>query len=653
MLARVARLVNGTLTARLLSRFLSLSLMGMLAVALMAYFGARRALERAIGQELGSAAAQTLDGLDRLLFARWGDIQAWAEQAVFKGALKFQTYDKAVEALDQLSRTYGVYSGVILFDATGTAVAASDPAIATRLQGVNVANQPWFLAAMRGEVHVADVQDSPEVQGRAVLFSTAVRDGITGQPAGVISSRFDWDFVVSTLDAFLAETRAAGRPVEVFIVGKDGKVIARPTQATVKSESIEGLEALAQARAGQEGARVEETPDGELLVGYAISHGSRDYEGLGWTAIAVQPTSVAFEAANTLFGVVMLIVLAAAVAVSIAAIFFARQLARPVLEGVAFAQILAQGDFTRQVEHSGEDEMGRLSVALNRTAAQLKGLIGRIKESAASVASASEQIAAATEQLAAGSENQARQTTEAASAIEELANSVHLVYDTSQKSQGVSARATASARKGAETVRASLAGMATIEQAVSASAAMMSGLGTRSQEIGQIVEVIKDIAAQTNLLALNAAIEAARAGEHGRGFEVVAEEIRKLAEKSAESTVKIGELIREIQSETGRATEAMQAVVREVEAGSKLAAETGEALQELHSAVEETARMIEVVAAASREQATVSDRVAASVGTISTVTKETAAGSEEIARTTQELTRLADTLNSLVGQFRV
>jgi methyl-accepting chemotaxis protein len=346
--------------------------------------------------------------------------------------------------------------------------------------------------------------------------------------------------------------------------------------------------------------------------------------------------------------------LAVGLGLAAAGLWMARRLVvRPLQAVAAGLRALAQGDLRTRLAAGGRDEIGDMVRAFNAATEQLGGLIGHVRGEAATLASASEQIAAATEQLAAGSQSQARQSTEAAAAIEELANSVHLVYETSKKSEGVSARAQQSARRGAETVKATLSGMATIELAVTASAATMNGLGARSGEIGQIVEVIKEIATQTNLLALNAAIEAARAGEHGRGFEVVAEEIRKLAEKSAESTVKIGELVREIQGETGRASEAMMAVVREVEGGSRLANETGDALHDLLVAVEETAGMIQVVAAASREQATASDRVATSVGTISTVTKESAAGSEEIARTTQDLTRLADALNGRVGQFRM
>ncbi len=647
-----ARLFSRSLTARLLAWFLLLALTPMLVVSAIAYQRARSALERTVGAKLASDAAESIDKLDRNLFDRWGDIQAWADQAVFRGALKFQAYDKAGEALAYLSRTYGVYSGVFLFDSSGAAVAASDPALLARA-GRSAAGEPWFQAAMRGEVNVQDVQERPEVGGRAVLFSAPVRDSVTDQPIGVISSRFDWQHAVAILDEIASASRSVGQPVDVFLVSRDGRVIGQPDGAMASASAVAPLKAVAAARAGERGAGVERVGEAVALVGYAPSRGYQTYKGLGWSAIALQPAEVAFAPVRALFGIMAGLVLAAIVVVAVVAVVVSRSLARPVLDGVAFAQVLAEGDFTREVAETRQDEMGHLARALNRTAQQLKGLIGRIKESAASVASASQQIAAATEQMAAGAEAQARQTTEAAGAIEELAGSVHLVYETSQKSQAVSRRAGEAVQRGAATVQATLAGMATIEQAVSASAAAMAGLAARGQEIGQIVEVIKDMAAQTNLLALNAAIEAARAGEHGRGFEVVAEEIRKLAERSAESTVKIGELIREMQAETAQASGAMSTVVREVEAGSRLAGQTGEALKELLAAVEETGRMIEVVAGASREQAAVSDKVAASVGSISTVTKESAASSEEIARTTQELTSLADTLNELVNHFRV
>ncbi len=310
------------------------------------------------------------------------------------------------------------------------------------------------------------------------------------------------------------------------------------------------------------------------------------------------------------------------------------------------------GDLTLRLDVIGKDEVAESSTAFNKFMDGLQEMIKDIKEASTSIASASEEISSSTEELAAGADNQARQSTEVASAMEEMANSVQATFINSQKSLDVSKKTSETASKGGDIVSNTMSGMARIEDVVSQSSAKVQALGDRSNQIGKIVEVIKEIAAQTNLLALNAAIEASRAGEHGRGFEVVAEEIRKLAEKSAESTLQITEIVGEIQGDTALTVTSMKEATAEVSEGTKLSNQTGEALQEIIRQVKETVDSIEMVAEASKQQASVSDEVAASVESISTITKETAAASEEISNTAQELARLGDNLQRLTERFK-
>lgn len=312
-----------------------------------------------------------------------------------------------------------------------------------------------------------------------------------------------------------------------------------------------------------------------------------------------------------------------------------------------------EGDLTLRLDVSGKDEVAEAAVAFNNFMDGLQEMIRDIKDASNSIASASEQISSSTEELAAGADNQSRQSNEVAAAIEEMASSVQATFSNAQKSLEVSRNTAETASKGGEIVSNTMGGMSRIEHAVSESGDKVKKLGERSIQIGKIVGVIKEIAAQTNLLALNAAIEASRAGEHGRGFEVVAEEIRKLAEKSADSTLQITEIVEEIQSDTSLTVASMNEVTREVEEGTKLSNDTGDSLQDIIKQVKGTVDSIEMVAEASKQQASVSDEVAASVESIASITRETAAGSEEIAQTAQELARLGDNLKRLTERFKI
>ncbi|HMG33877.1 MAG TPA: methyl-accepting chemotaxis protein [Blastocatellia bacterium] len=313
---------------------------------------------------------------------------------------------------------------------------------------------------------------------------------------------------------------------------------------------------------------------------------------------------------------------------------------------------VSEGDLTlRGMER--EDTLGHVVKSVNKMLDNFSSMLTEVKQIGLSVSSNATEILAASEQIAVGSQRQADEITNTSSGVEEMAASMSQVSKNAESSAGAARRASDLAGLGDKQVRDTSEAMSRIDSAVQQTAEKMRLLGSRSTEISEIIDLIDEIAAQTNLLALNAAIEAAHAGEAGLGFSVVAEEIRKLAERSARATRDVGSLIKSIQSETHEALTAMEVGMKEVKGGSQLAASASRALQDISEAVRQSSELMEEISAASEEQARVTRNLAAAMQTISSITLETSAGAHETAQTIQGMVGLSDQLNRAISQFKV
>ncbi|WP_162848309.1 methyl-accepting chemotaxis protein [Paenibacillus nanensis] len=373
--------------------------------------------------------------------------------------------------------------------------------------------------------------------------------------------------------------------------------------------------------------------------------------------------------------------IAAIAAGVIISVIMTRMIARPIVRLSSAAKRIAGGDLTVDVvQVKGNDELRDLAAAFQDMAANLRSLIRTVDSKASQVAgsaqelsvsseyirSATEHIAGTVERVAEGSERQSRSIEESSAAVREMAAGMRHIAANAEGATTLAVQASSLAADGRHTIVATVKQMSAISDTVGGLAASIQGLSERSENIEHIVAVITEIASQTNLLALNAAIEAARVGEHGQGFAVVAHEVRKLAERSAESAKQISELAGTIRSETKQVVQWMEAGSEEVTAGIQSVHQAGYAFEQIQQAVDEVKDGIQEVTAATEQMSASTDQVAQSFEVISTIAETTFKETEQVTSSVQEqlssmeqitsftadLAEMSAELQGEIGRFR-
>jgi methyl-accepting chemotaxis protein len=329
------------------------------------------------------------------------------------------------------------------------------------------------------------------------------------------------------------------------------------------------------------------------------------------------------------------------------------RLTAPLDEVVESVKAACQGEIGHKVEVDSPDEFGTLARSYNQMLDLIVYLIRQTQESSKRLAQSSNEILSATEQQASGAAQQAASISETTATMEELAATYRQIADNANQVVTMAEASLGSAESGQQAVFNTLSAMESIKTRSQASANKILSLGERSQQIGQVLEIINSIADQTKILALNAAIEAARAGEAGKGFSVVAIEIRKLAESVVDSTSEISQIMMEIQGAANDLVIATEQELKQVQGGVDLANVTGESLDQILEMIEQTTVAAKEISAATQQQKSATDQVVKAMREVAAVAQQTAAGGRQVASSAEQLSAIAKESSQVGSAFRI
>ncbi|TVY09494.1 methyl-accepting chemotaxis protein [Paenibacillus cremeus] len=496
---------------------------------------------------------------------------------------------------------------------------------------IDISTRPYLKLIAEGKSAIGDPNPSPSDPSKLIISLAAplMKDG---KPFGFYAAGYEISAATKSVS-----TAKIGQSGYAILLDSKGMIVSHPDTSLVMKKTIydlgipEVIRAFESAKKG-ESSSYSYIYQGVKKIGYASTTKN------GFVIQMSVPEAEILEPITKMQQTTLITALIV-ILVSLAVTYvFARSIARPIVYITDVVKELSDGDFRPRLQVQSKDELGALARHMNEMLESLTATIEQVSAASISVASSSQQITASTDEVAKGSVDQADRARSMADLFESLEGSIKQVAQIAGQAQGLSQEAVHIAKEGTSIITLSIDKMEQVNR-------QMTSLESDSKQIGNIIEVINDIAEQTNLLALNAAIEAARAGEQGRGFAVVADEVRKLAERSGEATKQIAAIIGGMQVST---TNCVQAVGE----GVSQFAQTRQSFDSIVTKVNETSQKVEEIASSSVEQASKASEVLHTIESVASVSEQAAAAAEETAAATQELSNLAERLSSSVDRFK-
>lgn len=646
--------ITMNLKSRLIGLFLLVALLPLAVLGVLSY----RQSSEIVRQEVeitGLVALElTTDKLNTYFFEKENIIETLAEtRDIYQSVLLKESggddaYDLWLGRLpivDNVTRNvmekYG-FSYLFITDVDGNVIYTSDDRVKVN---TNLLSRDYLQGALKGETSWSFLYYSDLVKENCMTVSSPIRsDGDVGSIIGTYNltlSGKDMDAIVNSVGVMLGETGSS------YLIDSDGLLLTNTTDGDYTEDSA------LKERLDTDVVRILSGPIRAGDMDFRTAKEYRGYTGLpamgvlGVIRFGSRPAGLVIaldldeamaevkELRNRLIGLGLVV----ALIVAVVSYLIAAGISAPITNLADTAVKVAKGDLTQEIDIRRQDEIGTLGKAFNAMIRDLRELVREITSASSEVTTSSQELSASTEEIGASIEEVASSSNQFTGSIQQLASNAERMSVTSNDVLKLS-------EKGGHAIGEVINGMDSIESNVKVLGEAIDGLGKRSQQIGRIVETITDISDQTNLLALNAAIEAARAGEHGRGFAVVADEVRKLAEEAGSATQEIEALIASIREDTNQTVERMQVTNQEVQKGSDIMHTAGETFDSIIRAVQDVASQIQEVSAATEEMGAGSEEIASA-------TEEQASSIEQVASMAQKLSELALNLQEQVSIFKI